>query len=186
MPEIKDLIEEHKVMVPRFLSRNFSMPRHTFEVIVQGESISIPRRLYGDVSPPLNCSDAQKLVWSCLYSRMSDGFVRERFLKEVLYINSPYVVPFVIQLCGEYVIEIISIIHSNLSKLNREMYIEFFNENPEFIYLTRQRAISYWNCYFQYLKPLNKSRLAFEILNYFEESKPNKISKRDAVTGAPS
>ncbi len=159
-------------MLPRFLSRNFDMPKKTFDVIVQGENLSIPSRLYGDVPPPPNCSDAQKLVWSCLYSRMSDGFVREKFLKEVLHINSPYVVPFVIQLCGEYVIEIISIIHSNLSKLNREMYIEFFNDNPEFIHLTRQRATSYWNCYFQYEKPLNESRLAFEVLSYFEAPKP--------------
>jgi hypothetical protein len=175
MPEMRELIEEHKAMVPRFLSRNLGMPKRTFDVIVQGENISIPSRLYGDVLPLLNCSDAQQLIWSCLYSRMSDGFVRERFLREVIHTNSPYVVPFVIQLCGEYVIEIISIIHSNLGKLNRDMYIEFVNENPEFIHLTRQRAFSYWNCYFQYEKPLNESRLAFEVFSYFEEPKPNKV-----------
>ncbi len=56
-----------------------------------------------------------------------------------------------------------------------QMYIEFFNENPEFIHLTRQRAFSYWNCYFQYEKPLNESRLAFEVFSYFEEPKPNKV-----------
>ncbi len=59
---MRELIEEHKAMVPRFLSRNLGMPKHTFDVIVQGEYISIPSRLYGDVPPLLNCSDAQQLV----------------------------------------------------------------------------------------------------------------------------
>jgi len=180
MSEIRELIEEHKAMLPRFLLRNFGMPKDTFDVVVQGENISIPSRFYGDVSPPLNCSDAQKLVWSCLYSRVSNGFVRERFLRDILLTDSLYVVPYVIQFCGEYVLEIIEIIHDNLNRLNHTMYQEFFVANPEFIFKTKQRAASYWDCAFQHERSINESRRAFEVIQYFEAAQPNKQRQNDS------
>ena len=170
MADLSNLIQEHHSLLAKFLACRTSMKIDTFEVLIDGETINIPNRLYVDFPLPSTCTDSQKLVWSCLYSRMSDGFVRERFLKEIIFTDNPYVVPYVIQFCGEYVLEIIEIIHSNLNKLNHRMYQDFIVANPAFIFKTKQRAVSYWNCAFQHERSSNESRRAFEVIEYFESS----------------
>jgi hypothetical protein len=170
MTDLSNLIQEHHSLLAKFLACRTHMKIDTFNVLIDGETISIPNRLYVDFAQPQKCTDTQKLVWSCLYSRMSDGFVRERFLKEIIFTNSPYVVPYVIQFCGEYVLEIIDIIHSNRNKLDHSMYQDFIMANPEFIFKTKQRAASYWNCTFQHERTSYESRRAFEVIEYFESS----------------
>jgi hypothetical protein len=88
-----------------------------------------------------------------------DGFVHQRWLGMLLEADEPWVVPFIIQLLGEYVIEICRDIerfarselpaHSAL----RQHLSAFLNDNPCFAELTRQRAISYWGCYYRYQHP---------------------------------
>ena len=141
-----------------------------FQVIVAGEELSIPYRLYSDMLLPFKCTGSQKLVWSCLYTRMSDGYTREKYLKEILLVNDPYVVPFVVQLCGEYVYEIISIIHKNINNLDTALYKNFFNNNPEYISKTKQRISSYINCYFQHEKNEKQSNIGHEIIQYIEQN----------------
>jgi len=41
------------------------------------------------------------------------------------------------------------VVQENVRYLRQETYSRFVAENPAFIRLTRQRAISYWNCYFR-------------------------------------
>jgi len=60
------------------------------------------------------------------------------------------VVPFVVQLLGEYVAEIAEVIEAHLGGLSRHLYAEFFRENPSFVALTQTRAMSYWNCYYRF------------------------------------
>jgi hypothetical protein len=55
--------------------------------------------------------------------------------------------PFVIQLAGEYVIEIISAIRDRIDHFDPPLYRSFLIQNPAFYELTRQRIYSYWNCY---------------------------------------
>ena len=141
-----------------------------FKVLVEGSELSIPYRLYTDIYRPLNMTEDQSLVWSCLYTRMSDGNTRERFLKEIILVEHPYVVPFVIQLCGEYVHEIISIIHKNIELLNLSLYKDFITNNPEYISKTKQRIISYRNCYFQHEQNDKESRIAHDIIQHIEQN----------------
>jgi len=57
--------------------------------------------------------------------------------------------PFVLKLLGEYVVEILFAIQSNVSALDASIYRRFVKENPEFMEKTRQRMISYWDCYYR-------------------------------------
>jgi hypothetical protein len=63
--------------------------------------------------------------------------------------SEQWVPPFVVQLIGEYVVEIHGVIESNVAYLRQPSYVRFVAENPTFIALTRQRVISYWDCYFR-------------------------------------
>lgn len=69
-------------------------------------------------------------------------------------------------LLGEYVIEIIRIIEKNLKNLDVSLYSQFLLSNPSFLALTRQRVISYWDCYYRSIRKDEYS--GFRVLRFFE------------------
>ncbi|MFD5758423.1 hypothetical protein ACFWIZ_25270 [Streptomyces sp. NPDC127044] len=86
-------------------------PAEPFEVVeVQGETVAIPYRIHneepetGGSERPL--TETQQVILHCLYSRHGDGRVRQRHLEKIMASSEPWVVPFVVQLAGEYVLEI--------------------------------------------------------------------------------
>jgi hypothetical protein len=87
------------------------------------------------------------------YSRHHDGHVRQRALRALLDCDEPWTAPFVVQLLGEYVIQICADIEKfTQTALPARLAMQaslsaFLMQNPCFAELTRQRAISYWSCY---------------------------------------
>ena len=143
---------------------------HFFNVRASDEVLTIPYRIYNpDVRTARSEPPVAGIIRSCYYSRHHDGFVRQRCLRHLLTRTEPWVVPFVVQLIGEYVIEIVEDIHNGLDlRPGGEIaarYGRFIADNPAFLDLTAQRATSYWNEYhrFRYpaLRPAPGSR--FEI-----------------------
>ncbi|WP_075025745.1 hypothetical protein [Streptomyces mirabilis] len=137
-------------------------PRHwpvaPFSVVVQGQQLSIPGRLYNDEPPPelvASLSSRQRQVLHCLYSRHCDGRVRQLHLAQIVSSADPWVVPFVVQLVGEYVLEILVDICDELRDLGaagdglRLAYGEFIVANPAFFARTQRRVVSYWSCYYR-------------------------------------
>ncbi|MEO6142639.1 MAG: hypothetical protein ABIP19_01535 [Dermatophilaceae bacterium] len=140
------------------------------DLILQGEEIRIPYRIYNP-EPPRGMIDElvgdQRALVACLYSRHNDGFVRQRWLRALLTSHQPWVAPFVIQLLGEYVVEIAAEIeafaHEQLPARTeqRHAFSTFLAVNPCFARLTEQRAISYWSAYYRRRYP---SRTAYPAL----------------------
>src|SRR4029450_16086 len=126
-------------------------------VRVDHEQVSIPYRIYND-EPTLDSvrrlSAVQQLVLACLYTRHHNGYVRHRHLDAILPHAEPWVAPFVVQLLGEYGVQIGLIIRQGLpgpggpGPGTRRVYGQFAGNNPALIALTYQRAVSYWNCYY--------------------------------------
>jgi hypothetical protein len=134
-------------------------PMMPFEVEVQGETVAIPSRIHNeepgaDLERPL--SGTQQVILHCLYSRHSDGRVRQRHLEQIVASGEPWVVPFVVQLAGEYVLEILEEISRGLPGLavpgsaQRLLYGEFIARNPAFFEHTERRVVSYWSCYYRW------------------------------------
>jgi hypothetical protein len=121
----------------------------SFDVCVSGETVSIPYRVYHDPAhiDPARLTARQLELLDCLLTRHDDGFVRERHLARILYSNSEWIPPFVVQLLSEYVIEIVQSVRTNLHHLDPRLYRSFLRANPRFFALTKQRVISYWDCY---------------------------------------
>ena len=127
----------------------------TFSVRVAGEEVSIPHRIYQD--PPAisvgsrlgSASETQKEVLNCLFTRHADGWVREEHLRRIVRSKKVWIPPFVIQLAGEYVIEILHPIAEALRDADRTLYGDFVRDNPEFIGITKQRIVSYWDRYYR-------------------------------------
>jgi hypothetical protein len=142
---------------------------HFYVVSDRGESLSIPYRIYNPDTPDDTSRGdptlAQVIRW-CYYSRHQSGYVRQRCLRHLLDRSEAWVVPFVVQLIGEYVIEIIEDIRKGLDLQPESeasaQYGQFVADNPAFFDLTSQRVTSYWSCYY---------RLRFPVMRPMPDSK---------------
>lgn len=133
-------------------------PINPFDVMVRSESVTIPARIYnaepgpGDAS---RLSRTQRAVLDCLYSRHGDGFVRQRRIARVARSTQDWAAPFVVELVGEYVLEIVREISSALTELTDErsaqfaVYGEYVAANPRRFALVQRRVVSYWSCYYR-------------------------------------
>lgn len=125
-----------------------------FIVNVQSQILSVPSRVYY-LSPLLrslirSSSGKTRTLALCLGTRHWDGYVREECVRELIDIDCPWVAPFVVQLLGEYVIQIVNLIVAALPRVNRETYGAFVRANPLFLATTKRRATSYWDCYYRH------------------------------------
>jgi hypothetical protein len=122
---------------------------------IAGQIVRIPYRLYFNAPedttlPPQSDS---WLVMQCLLTRHSDGHVRHQALRRILLAGKRWVVPFVVLLAGEYVVEIIDDMVAALSKLDRDIYADFVHENRPLMAVLQARATSYWDCYYRHQYP---------------------------------
>ncbi len=129
-----------------------------FRVSAAGEKLAVPLRLYSP-EPPAGWEDGltagQSAILGCIYTRHHDGFVRQRWIRRVARLDEPWAAPYVVQLVGEYVPEIMLEILDALPELllpgspARALYGRFVAENPAYFAHTERRVISYWNCYWR-------------------------------------
>ena len=137
-------------------------------VAVDGETIAIPTRIY---SPPPAEADlarltaTQRLLLGCAYTRHHDGHLREASVRQIIGSDASFVTPFVIQLLGEYVLEIVEFIHEQRGWIEAAVTRGFVQANPTFLALTRQRAMSYWDCYFRHRWPKRAAYPAIRVLD---------------------
>jgi hypothetical protein len=134
-----------------------------FSVYVGDEAVAIPYRIYQDELPvDVVCSLTvlQQAILHCLYSRHCDGLVRQRHLERIASSDELWVVPFVVQLAGEYVLDILESIQHGLSDLpskrstQRLAYGDLIARNPGFFARTERRVVSYWSCYYRWEFPV--------------------------------
>jgi hypothetical protein len=140
----------------------------SFSVRVSNEDVKIPFRLYNDPTliQSTSVSGIQQELVDCLLTRHSDGLVREQHLVRIVGSDHVWVPPFVVQLVGEYVVEILRVIHQNLHSLDSSSYVSFLRANPHFLATTEQRVMSYWNCYYRDQK--REEYVGFKLLKFFQ------------------
>lgn len=124
-----------------------------FQVFVQGEMLCAPARLYcspSDLRALIEAStgDSRTLAL-CFGTRHWNGYVREECLRPLIWTDRPWATPFLVQLLGEYVIEIVEMVADAVQQGAVQNLPDFARENPKFMAVTRQRATSYWDCYFR-------------------------------------
>lgn len=118
-------------------------------VNVAGELLDIPYRIYfnePEIEKEQNLTDRQKAILNCIFLRHDNGYVRQSRLQKIES-NEYWLTPFVFQLLGEYVLEIIEVLDEQLNDNKLENYKRFANENPKYYQQTESRMISYWNEY---------------------------------------
>jgi hypothetical protein len=105
-------VRDDAIRVASILPEPLHRSAATFRVIVNAETVAIPYRIYHD--PQLigtdQLSSLQQELLSCLLTRHRSGFVRREHLRRIIGSHHIWVPPFVVQLIGEYVVEIIRVI----------------------------------------------------------------------------
>jgi hypothetical protein len=131
-----------------------SYARRWGRVIVDADELQIPYRHYQQPMASIADPDAE-LVRQAWLTRSAQGRVRQQVVQSLLRAPASWHVPYVLQLCGEYVIEIGHDIAEYASgSLPRDpsmldAYQRFWRDNPEFVALTHARAASYWDVYYR-------------------------------------
>jgi hypothetical protein len=96
-------------------------------------------------------------MWLAWFTRSNDGQTRQAAVRQLFERPENCVAPFIVQLLGEYVIEIATDIAVFVDKTVlidpawREVFQGFWAENPRFIELSRARAASYWGEYYRHV-----------------------------------
>jgi hypothetical protein len=135
----------------------------SFQIKLDSEIIHIPYRIYYDEEFPTSLTENELLILDCFFTRHHNGQVRERHLINILTVNNYLVTPFIAQLLGEYVVEILTTIKENLTPALIKNLITLKADNPEFFKKTEERIQSYWNCYYK-RTILKKDYPGFQIL----------------------
>ena len=144
-----------------------------FSVRLGEELLSIPNRIYLDL-PILQTAQLTQLqseLLDCLLTRHHDGIVRQNHLARIIRSPSIWVPCFVVPLVGEYVVQILQLIHENLPHLDTSSYADFVRANPEFLGLTDQRVISYWDCFYRSIP--KKEYPGFLVLDFLKSLAEN-------------
>ena len=124
----------------------------SFTVLLHGERISIPYRVYCDVINFSGTDQVSILLGKALnafYTRHHDGFVREKALKSIIRYDDYWLIPYKIRLISEYIEKFAEIISDTLDEDKKVAYARFLTENPDFLEITNQRIASYWNEYYR-------------------------------------
>ena len=151
---------------------NTSQATHSGIVVRVGdEDLVIPYRIHhqGDEQGCLQLDGLRRVMYSCIFTRHHDGHVRQRQLMQILPVPEPWVVPFVLQLTGEYVIEILDTCEAHLPALSPELYGAFIRDNPQYFKALQDRMISYWDCYYRHLYKNRQNYVGFRLFDHFRK-----------------
>jgi len=146
-----------------------SLSAYSFYVDIGEDTVSIPYRIYHDPATieSAGLSQTQCDLLACLLTRHHSGFVREEYLGKILCSDREWVPPFVVQLVGEYVIEIIGKIDNGTRQLNPDLYRTFLKRNSRFYKTTKRRVQSYWDCYHRGER--KEDYAGFQVLAFFDK-----------------
>lgn len=135
-----------------------------FQIDFNGQTLNIPYRIYYDEPIQQNLSDNETFLLDCIFTRHHNGYLREKKLRQILKSDNYVATPFIAQLLGEYVIEILATIKNNLSSTQLDNLIKLKADNEKFFQTTEKRIQSYWNCYYKRTTTNRDDYVGFQIL----------------------
>lgn len=132
---------------------------YTYTVTFGGDSLTVPSRIY--VNQGLLWRDdgrrqLERDIACCLGTRHHSGYTREECLRRLLAAPKDWMVPFIVQLIGEYVVEIVEPIADALPGMAPEMqdaFADFIRTNPRYLQTIDSRVVSYWMSYYERAYP---------------------------------
>lgn len=146
---VMDAIEK-ELFVSERTDYNLQAASHVFTLLSK-EQVSIPYRIWIDeYENGMKLTSVQQKILHCIYSRSTDGYVREKHIRAILESDIPFwAFPFVLKLCDEYVYEILSSIYDCLKGRDNSDLQAFCQINPSYFVYSHARMISYWDYFYR-------------------------------------
>ena len=138
-------------------------------VILSGESLVIPKRVYFGKYNPKSLTSREELMLYCLYLSHHNGYFREQYLQEVLQSKEDFVLPYVALLMGDYVYEILEVLAKKLPKEMKGRLKSFLAENPQLKRRIESRIVSYWDCYYKGACPDLKQYIGYQLFKNIDK-----------------
>ncbi len=153
--DLQDNLKKVMDVMPNTTFNNvqFTTSDNIIEYSLENHVVRIPYRMYlSDIADAEyeKLSHTQKQILCCIYTRSCNGYIREKHLRKLL--DMPYeqwVIPFIVKLCDEYVLEILEIIYDKLKERDNTDIQDFCLRNKVSISKSYSRMISYWNEYYR-------------------------------------
>lgn len=95
-------------------------------------------------------TETQKQILNCIYTRHHNGYIREKRLKNLFGFDHEWILPYKLQLLGEYVIEILFELDKHITDENIQQYKQLTLNNRKYWEQTKSRMGSYWNEHYRY------------------------------------
>ena len=132
-------------------------------VCLKGEFLELPQRVYFGEYNTQSLTLVQEQMLNCLYLCHCNGHLREHYLRELLIVKENFTLPFIAKLFGDYVIEIVKVLHSELPDVTRDKLRDFFQANPLYKKRIESRIASYWDLFYQNTYPDLKKYVGYQL-----------------------
>jgi len=112
-----------------------------------------------------------------LYSKLTrhhDDYIREKYIKKLIELDSAYAIPYALQLASEYVLEITMVILNSIEKFDKTALKDFIENNQVYVNKSRDRMISYRDCYYRLEYPKLRTYVGFKLFMLLQANGPNK------------
>jgi hypothetical protein len=145
-------------------------PSSVFKVNLDQETLQIPYRVYYNRAllrwKLLSSYGVEKLVLACVGTRHYDGYLRQQCVRSLLRSDVNWVLPYIVQLAAEYVVEIVDDVATGIGSLDSSFIVEFVKQNPAYIATFGRRVTSYWNEYHRDSYPFRSDYPGSKVLAY--------------------
>ena len=78
-------------------------------------------------------------------------------------VKEDFALPFIAKLFGDYVIEILEVLHNELPNDTRDKLRDFFRANPLYKRRIQSRIASYWDCFYKNAYPDLKKYVGYQL-----------------------
>jgi len=132
-------------------------------VYLNGEVLELPQRVYFGEYNTQSLTLVQEQMLNCLYLCHCNGHLREYYLRKVLEVKEDFILPFISKLFGDYVIEILEVLHNELPNDTRDKLRDFFRANPLYKRRIQSRIASYWDLFYRNIYPDLKKYVGYQL-----------------------
>ena len=133
------------------------------DVSLNGEALELPQRVYFGEYNTQSLTLVQEQMLNCLYLCHYNGHLREHYLRELLIVKEDFTLPFIAKLFGDYVIEIVRVLQSELPNDTRDKLRDFFQANPLYKKRIESRIASYWDLFYTNTYPNFKKYIGYQL-----------------------
>ncbi len=159
-------LQKDATKIANFLQQNDPKDFRTVgtEVVcLNGEALELPQRVYFGEYNTQSLTLVQEQMLNCLYLCHYNGHLREHYLRELLTVKEDFTLPFIAKLFGDYVIEIVKVLHSELPDVTRDKLRDFFRTNPLYQKRVESRIASYWDLFYRNTYPNFKKYIGYQL-----------------------